>query len=1040
MALLLPPFPARSAVQPSPSCVALLRPVGGAVRFAGRWVRRRGGRAGFALVLLSAVLACGQPTLVTLSSDGAWTWYNDPRAVFHNGILYFGCVRTADGRTVLNAFDPQTGQSTHLWASALTQKDDHNNPGLLVKEDGTLLALHARHGSDQFFSYRLSTGTNPVSPADWTAEQTIPPTGKGLTYANPFQLSAEAGRIYNFSRNLNFNPTVFTSGDGGVTWSAPQLFIRNGSGGIRPYVKYAADDAQRIDFLYTDGHPRDITNSLYHLYYQRGAFHQTDGTLVRTFANLPILHDAGERGAVVYQYSEAPGNDPDDHIPAGRAWCWEMVCQTNDQPVCLFTVQRDQVTGVNWSDDRIYYYYARWTGTNWQKRFIAHAGRPLYSAEDDYAGGICADPASPDVIYLSSNAQDPFNLTDTTNVPLRAGERYEIYRGVTTNGGLNFTWEAVTTNSAKDNLRPYVPRRQSGTPVVIWFRGTYSTYTAYNCEIVGLFPHPVAQPPAVSLHSPRGSPVAFTNLLNQLWLEAAVTNAGPNPPKLAWTTVSGPAQATFESPAAAATPAAFPLPGAYVVRVTAQDGVLTASADLTVFAGNTSTDAPDDSRALWLKLDETTGGTAADSSGNGLGGALAGGTTWQPAAGIRAGAVKFDGVSGVITVPDAPLLDNTPAFTLAYWFRAEAHPPDSAGLVSKRDSASANNAYTTYLKGTDQRIYVDIAGSDNRFASATLIQTGRWYHVALVFDGALPAASRASLWINGRLDVTANESAAAVPDYSSHVRLGNTPASVPAWFNGWLDDVRFYRRALSGEEIIALALTNTAPSVTIQWAGPVTNSVPVAVGGAVADDGPVGSLAVTWRQAGGEGGAVFASSNSLTTTVTFDGAGNHLLRLTAEDAQAAVCADQLVTVQPNPNLYDDWIALSLPGVTNPALLHLTADPEGDGAPNLLEFALGMNPSLADAVAFGADHPGLPAGRILNLDGTNYLSLRVRRPMGRLGISYATEAGGDLRHWQPGVPVGLPETNGDGSETLTFRDPEPVAESRARFMRLKISRP
>src|SRR6266567_6769052 len=330
--------------------------------------------------------ADAQTNFAVLTSDGAWTWYNDPRALFYNGNFYFGYVRNADGRSVLSAFNPTNGAKTDLFTSSRTEIDDHDVSGLLVKQDGTMLAVYARHGTDQFFAYRLSTSTNPATAAEWGAEQTIAATGAGLTYANPYQLTAESGRVYDFSRDLNFNPTVFTSSDGGSTWSSPQLLIKTGTGSIRPYVKYCSDYAQRIDFLYTDGHPRDVANSLYHLYYQGGWFYQTDGTPVTNYANLPILHDSGQRGSVIYQYSSAPSSDPDDHIPTGRAWCWETTYQTNGWPVCVFTVQVDYVTGTNWYDDRIYYYYARWTGTNWQKRFIAQAGRPLFDPETDYAG------------------------------------------------------------------------------------------------------------------------------------------------------------------------------------------------------------------------------------------------------------------------------------------------------------------------------------------------------------------------------------------------------------------------------------------------------------------------------------------------------------------------------------------------------------------------------------------------------------------------------------------------------------------------------
>ena len=447
-----------------------------------------------ALVFLAATLAAsGQTNFAVLANDGAWTWYNDPRAIFHNGKLFFGYVRAADSKSTLSVFDLASGRTTNLWVSGFTQLDDHNVPGLLAKADGTLLAVYSRHLSDEYFSYRTSQSTNPVANDGWNAELSIPNSGASMTYANPFQLSAEGGKIFNFCRNQNFNPTVFTSTDGGTNWSAPQLFIQTGSGGtIRPYVKYSSNYTNRIDFLYTDGHPRDVANSLYHLYYQGGAFYQTDGTLVKNYSALPILHDSGERGSVVYQYSDPDTADPNDHIPTGRAWCWETASQSNGAPVCVFTVQRDLVTGPTQGvDDRIYYYYARWTGTAWQKRFIAQAGRPLYAAENDYAGGICVDPQEPNVIYISSNAQNPFNLTDTTNVALSATQHYELWRGGTANGGLTFSWTAITTNSTEDNLRPYVPRRFGGERCVLWFRGAYASYTSYSCAIVGLFTTPV---------------------------------------------------------------------------------------------------------------------------------------------------------------------------------------------------------------------------------------------------------------------------------------------------------------------------------------------------------------------------------------------------------------------------------------------------------------------------------------------------------------------------------------------------------------------
>ena len=428
--------------------------------------------------------SAAQTNFITLAPDGAWTWFNDPRALLHHGTLFFGYVRDSDGRIVLSAFDPAARTRTDLWTSTLTQKDDHDNPGLLVMSDGRMLAIYSRHGTDHFFSYRTATATNPISALDWTEEKRVT-TGAGVTYSNPFQLSAEGGRIYDFMRDLNFNPTVIFSTNYAQSWSQPRILIKTGTGKTRPYVKNCSNYSNRIDFLYTDGHPRDVTNSLYHAYYKSGMIHKTDDSPLKQLSDLPLLHDSGERGSVIYLYSEAATADFNNHVPFGRAWCWEIAYQSNGFPVCVFSVGlhgRD----VDWSEDRIFYYYARWTGTNWQKRMIANAGRPLYQSERDYAGGICLDPEDPNVVYLSSNAAEPFNFSDIQHGRLAEHERYEIWRGVTADGGKSFACQPVTTNSPPDNLRPYVPRNHGSQPALIWFRGKYSSYTSHECAVVGI--------------------------------------------------------------------------------------------------------------------------------------------------------------------------------------------------------------------------------------------------------------------------------------------------------------------------------------------------------------------------------------------------------------------------------------------------------------------------------------------------------------------------------------------------------------------------
>lgn len=422
-----------------------------------------------------------------MSDNGVWTWFNDERAIFHQGSMFIGYVKS-NGQYGITRYNPATNESfeTIISTSNSQQQDDHNNPSITVLPDGRLMLLYAKHiGGPQFYQ-RTSLVTLPSFIGDWGPE-IIRPLAANNTYNNTYLLSGESNRIYNFHRNLNFNPTITVSNDLGSTWEPSIPFIEAGTGNVRPYPRYCSNRNNRIDLIYTDGHPRDLNNSIYHLFYQGGGFYRTDGTLIDTFNNLPLDHEGGQRGSVVYQFSNAAwgsGQGPNDWIPNARSWTWDIHYDKSGAPVCVFQVQLG--TDATWSSSRIYYYYARWNGTSWQKRFIAKAGRGIYAAESDYGGGMCIDPKDPNVIYISSNAENPFDLADINSVPLNPNARFEIYRGVTNDGGLTFTWQAITSNSTNDHLRPIIPEGSPFDHTLVWFNGTYNSYTNYSCRVLAI--------------------------------------------------------------------------------------------------------------------------------------------------------------------------------------------------------------------------------------------------------------------------------------------------------------------------------------------------------------------------------------------------------------------------------------------------------------------------------------------------------------------------------------------------------------------------
>lgn len=294
---------------------------------------------------------------IAVVEDGVWTWFNDERAVWHNEKLYIGYVKR-NGRVAVTQYDPDTGQSYESELSTVTEVDDHNNPSLHALTNGKLLVTYARHSEDTYFYYRTSNVTEPQSLADWGAEQTHG-SGARHSYANTYTMSEEGYKLYTFTRAIGWNPNWTVSTDGGATWSSLQELVRNGGNSTRPYVRYTGNGVDAVDFIYTDGHPRNENNSVYHARIKGGNVLRTDGSVIKSLADTPLLHDAAtpERGTTVYQYSSAAQSDPDLWIPNGRAWVWDIQYQKNGDPVIAFTVQVDLATGgFDWTSDRIYYY------------------------------------------------------------------------------------------------------------------------------------------------------------------------------------------------------------------------------------------------------------------------------------------------------------------------------------------------------------------------------------------------------------------------------------------------------------------------------------------------------------------------------------------------------------------------------------------------------------------------------------------------------------------------------------------------------------
>lgn len=415
--------------------------------------------------------------LITFKQNGGWCWFQDERVIVDGGTLVFGTVAGTtraghDGGDIdVTAYDIDAEEATTAELHDQLGQDDHNVPSLLKRPDGRYLAAYSTHGADSLFRYRLTKQAGGID--DWGDEQThaLP---DGVTYTNLHYLAAAndgAGRVYNFSRAKGFDPNWMYSDDDGQTWTwGGQLLDWPG----RPYLKYASDGQAVIHLAATDAHPRDFDNGIYHGYVRGDTLYDAHGTAVQHLKEGPL---AQKRLTKVFEGG-----------PHNVAWTTDLHLDADGHPVMGFSVQKD---GASFKNDRAdgpgwdhRYYYARFDGTEWHVHEMAYAGTGLYPHEADYTGLLAIDPNAPSVVYVSSDVHPKTGLPNVSKADEE--RRYEIFKGVTEDGGALWTWTPVTANSDADNLRPVIPIWEGSRRAVLWQRGDFRTFLDYDMDIVGL--------------------------------------------------------------------------------------------------------------------------------------------------------------------------------------------------------------------------------------------------------------------------------------------------------------------------------------------------------------------------------------------------------------------------------------------------------------------------------------------------------------------------------------------------------------------------
>lgn len=456
--------------------------------------------------------------------------------------------------------------------------------------------------------------------------------------------------------------------------------------------------------------------------------------------------------------------------------------------------------------------------------------------------------------------------------------------------------------------------------------------------------------------------------------------------------------------------------------------------------------------AAWMKFNETSGSIAIDSSGNDNNGSLVGPPLpVRSVVGRLGGAMAFNGsVNQSVAIPSSSSLNPTLAMSVTAWI----YPNQWGNNANRRilQKGSSDNQYR--LCAENNVLKWDIANVGT--VTTTLPATAAWTHVAATYDG-----TNMRLFINGTQAGSVGATV-AIPTTNDALQIStkNPNSTANDHFDGLLDDVRIYDRALSNGEISSFAAqTGTVAIVatdsvaqkasgdfglfTFTRTGSTANALNVNFNlltgpdqGVYRTDFGLTPLPPVLSIPAGQASATLSvnplyldqPTGTLDVTVTVnEGAGYAV----ADHSQAIV---QLLDSPLNQWKIKEFGSLA---VAQSPIANDDADFDQDGYSTLFEFAFGLNPTIPDV-------PQTAVVAMENITGNSYLTFTFRRPSSKpVGITYLPEVSTGLQSesWGDVLPVaGYPLVNGDGTETMKYRSVFPVTASPTGFGRMRVTRP
>ncbi len=202
--------------------------------------------------------------------------------------------------------------------------------------------------------------------------------------------------------------------------------------------------------------------------------------------------------------------------------------------------------------------------------------------------------------------------------------------------------------------------------------------------------------------------------------------------------------------------------------------------------------APISGLLAWWKMDEGANNNAFDSSGNNNTATFTN-TSWT--GGKLSSAESFNGSNANGSSGSIAGIAGDHAWTISTWVNTTANPNFAWGTLLEVGNATCDKN-PVLLRNPSQQYIVGFRNGTQ--ISTTGLSIGTWGHLTAVYTGSLGTLS---LYFNGQLVAGPTPVAAAGNGDGGKVNFGNDACGMGHYFNGKLDDVHIYNRALTSTEV-----------------------------------------------------------------------------------------------------------------------------------------------------------------------------------------------------------------------------------------------